>query len=86
MEKDQGAQRGFGLPGVRPGRLCPVECQYQSDCQPHRQENRNGGAEAGTSLTSAENQTGEATELGEWVALAVRVVPIVLTSPDFASN
>ena len=43
MEKDQGAQRSFGLPGVRPGRLCPVECQYQSDCQPHRQENRNGG-------------------------------------------
>jgi predicted helicase len=46
------------------GGLCPVERGHQSDCQPHRQENRNGGAEAGTSLTSTEDQTGEATELG----------------------
>jgi len=69
MEEDQATQRGFGLPGLRPGGLCPVECQHQSDCQPHRHEKRNGGAEAGTSLTSTEDQTGEATELGEWVAL-----------------
>ena len=82
MEKNQGTQRGIGLPGLRPGCLCPVERQHQSDCQPHRQENRNGGAEAGAGLTSAEDQTGEATELGEWVALVFRIFTKVIDTYD----
>ena len=64
MEKDQGALRGLGLPGLCPGGLRLAERQYQSDCQPHRHEKRGGGAKAEAGLTSAQDQTGEATELG----------------------
>ena len=71
MEKDQATQRGFGLPGLCPGGLRLAERQHQSDCQLHRQEDRNGGAEAGAGVTSAEDQTAEATELGQWVALEI---------------
>ena len=48
----------------------------------HRQESRNGGAEAGASLTSTEDQTTEATELGEWVALIPKSRKLLIRSVE----